>query len=87
MKNKPLYIGLIAAVITCFAMYLDSKLFDTKKSFFTYIKNMILTGLLCIATFKLMIIDQQLNYTNTRYENHNNSVQNEPMFIGIPERY
>lgn len=45
MRSSVIY-GVIAAVITWFAMYLDQRLFDSPKTKATYIKNITFVGLL-----------------------------------------
>jgi len=53
MKNKLLIIFVSIALITAIFMYMDSAFFETKKSFFTYLKNMIYCGLLGIVVLKV----------------------------------
>lgn len=53
MKNKLLIIFVSIALITAVFMYMDSAFFETKKSFFTYLKNMIYCGLLGIVVLKV----------------------------------
>jgi hypothetical protein len=45
MRSSVIY-GVIAALITLVAMYLDQRLFDAQKTKATYIKNMVFVGLL-----------------------------------------
>ncbi len=54
MIITPLYVFGAVALITAICMYLDSKTFDTKKSFFTYLKNMILCATCSTLTFKFL---------------------------------
>jgi hypothetical protein len=42
----PIFVGIASAIIMGLFMYIDSRLFDLKKDKLTYIKNMLLTGLI-----------------------------------------
>lgn len=44
---NPLIVAVVAAILTLFVMYLDSKLFDDPKSKSTYAKNMLFVAGLC----------------------------------------
>lgn len=48
--------GILAALITSVAMYLDSKLFDSPKTKSTYFKNMLFVG--CLVGFGIYLIGE-----------------------------
>lgn len=50
----PLIVGIIAAVVTGIAMYIDSRLFDWPKDKLTYFKNMLLAGAVSASIVYLM---------------------------------
>jgi hypothetical protein len=83
-KIKPLYLAGIIAVITIIMMYLDSTFFETKKSFLTYIKNVILCTGLSMGVYKIFGQSETFNKQPSNY-NMNNIA--EPMFHGMPSNY
>lgn len=48
--------GVLAALITWIAMYLDNKLFDSPKTKSTYFKNMLFVG--CLVGFGIYLIGE-----------------------------
>lgn len=55
MRSSLIY-GLLAAIITWFFMYLDTKLFDNPKTRATYVKNMLFVG--CLVGFGIVLLGE-----------------------------
>ena len=84
-KISPLQLSILIAVITTIMMYLDSALFDSKKSIFTYIKNIILCSGLTTGVFKIFCNNSM--QTTQHSSNNMNPHIAEPMYHGMPSNY
>lgn len=85
MRSSIIY-GLLAAIITWFFMYLDTRLFDNPKTKATYIKNMIFVG--CLVGFGIIFLgedkfDQILGF-NTQIGSGSGFIYGEEIMTGIP---
>jgi len=54
LKMSLILVGILTSLVTLFFMYLDSKLFDTPKSKFTYFKNMLLVTAIAVVIVYFM---------------------------------
>jgi len=87
MRSSIIY-GIIAALITLFFMYLDTKLLDNPKTRATYIKNMSFVGLLVglgIYTLGEDRFDQAMGVNFEIGQGGSGFSPEEDMFTGLPD--
>jgi len=54
MNTSMIIVAIVSSLITCLFMYLDSRLFDTPRTKFTYFKNMVLVSGISVAIVYFM---------------------------------